>query len=370
MNKQLKVAMIVLTAIHALFCGIPAFADSPGTSGTPVNCDGNRFSFGQHMVLASSNEALFKLTSTGWTRMSLPGKWEQVRVVGNDTVYLYSNETHNVFRSPDGGLHWTLVTTSPFPDYVTADFYVAPDNSTLFLSALDGSPFPNQRGIWRSLDDGVTWQRTLDTSGYTPSVLSPLTFSPAFSQDGTVFAAHIGRGTFMGIWKSLDFGHSWSSVNYGMQVPTQYAPPTWLAISPQFTQDGTVFSGGAPSNWGFYKSTNAGTTWQFTGMLSPINTAISPNYLTDQVILIADAGTGVHLSSDGGTSFSTVWSRTGALLVGLRQVCAPLLEYWVVAQGTQPGVCYLYRSSDQGRSWEPQVLFETPYAVYLPIMGR
>jgi photosystem II stability/assembly factor-like uncharacterized protein len=366
MNKQLKVAVIVLTAIPVLFSSITAFADSPGT---PVNCEANRFSFGQNMVLASSREALFKLTGTGWTRMSLPGNWEQVRVVGDDTVYLYSNETHNLFRSPDGGLHWTLVTTSPFPDYVTADFFVAPDNSTLFLSVLDSSSFPNQRGIWRSLDDGVTWQRTLDTSEYTSSIISPLAFSPAFSQDGTAFASQTGRGTFMGIWRSTDFGRSWSSANCGMQVPAQYAPPTWLTISPQFAQDGTVFSGGASFNRGFYKSTNTGTTWQFTGTLSPIATALSPNYLADQVILIADAGTGVHLSSDGGTSFSTVWSRTGALIVGLRQVNTPFLEYWVVAQGTQPGICYLYRSSDQGVSWEPQVLFQTPYAVYLPIIG-
>lgn len=374
MYKLPRVVMIVLTAIQILFHAVPAFADSPGT---PVNCDGNRFSFGQHMILASSNETLFKQTNTGWTRLSLPGKWEQVRVVGDDTLYLYSNETHALFRSPDGGQHWIQVTTSPFPDYVTVEFYVAPDNSILFLSAFDDSPFPNQRGIWRSLDDGVTWQRTLDASGYTPTYFSPLTFSPAFSQDGTVFAAQIGRGTFMGIWKSTDFGRSWSSVNSGMQVPAQYSPPSWLIISPQFTQDGTVFSGGAPFNWGFYKSVNGGATWQFTGMLSPFAAALSPDYLADQVVLVADAGTGVYVSADGGASFGNVWSRAGVLSVGLRQIGAPgaineaqSLEYWAVAQGAQPGVCFLYRSLNQGQSWEPQVLFETPYTVYLPIIRR
>jgi photosystem II stability/assembly factor-like uncharacterized protein len=366
----------IFVSILSLFT--PALADS---SGTRVNCEAYRTSFGENLVLASSGTALFKLTATGWLRLPAPDQWEQVRVAGNDTIYLFSDETNAIYRSTDGGLNWAHIANTPFPDSDIVELYVPPTNGMLFLSLHSASGSPSNRGVWRSIDDGVTWQHVFDT-GHALTTLSPLVFSPAFAQDGTMFAAETGRGTFVGIWKSVDFGQNWATANDGLQVPAQYGNRAWLTVSPQFAQDHVLFSSGGPLDWGFYKTVDAGATWDYIDALRPTSVALSPAYATDQTVLIADPETGVYGSHDGGGSIHKAWDQTGALVVGVRpariasvtikatRAVTPTLEFWAVVQGVQPGVCYLYRSCDKGETWKPQKLFETPYAFYLPLISR
>ena len=45
-----------------------------------------------------------------------------------------------------------------------------------------------------------------------------------------------------------------------------------------------------------------------------------------------------------------------------------MLEYWTIAQENQSGDCHLYRSLDEGTTWEPQLLFDPPYGYYFPVL--
>ena len=62
-----------------------------------------------------------------------------------------------------------------------------------------------------------------------------LAVSPAFDADGTVFAGTLGSGVF----RSTDRGDTWEQVNHGLT--SLFVQP--LELSPAFATDGTLFAG-------------------------------------------------------------------------------------------------------------------------------
>jgi hypothetical protein len=392
MKKYVRSALLVVIAGCCFTLSAAGFTPAPSkppaapqatSPATPVNCEEYKTSFSFGMVLASSGDALFKATSTGWLRLPLPGRWDQVRVADNHTIYLYDAAGNVVYRSTDAGSSWVQAGVTPFSEFDLAKLYAPPpDSRMLFFAVSNGKPPPNNRGVWRSVDDGMTWQRTLEFGeGWAFPTPWPIAFSPAFAQDGVAFLVISGRGTFVGVWKSSDFGATWAEAVDGMQTPALSGNRPWLAVSSGFAQDQTLFSAGGPGDVGFYKSVDGATTWHYFGDLRPISVALSPRYLTDSTMVIADEGSGIYLSRNGGASTEKVWDTIGAVAVGIRRAGpghtmepnsqqARPFELWAVVEDYQLGVCHLYRSRNGGETWEPQILYETPYAVYLPTISR
>ncbi len=355
-----------LLAILATLTGAPVLAE-PLPPGTRVNCAASQFIFGPDAVLASSGDALFEFTGSGWQRLPTPGAWDQVRRAYGDVIYLYDNPTNTIYRSGDGGQSWTQVAVAPFSHEGAEALYPSPVIGTLFMTVTDGSS-PDRTGIWKSVDGGATWRGVYAPGGALP-VTNPIAFSPAFYHDGVAFAAESGRGTFAGLRKTTDAGETWQPANAGLQAPAQSSARLWLAVSPGFPQDQTAFSVGGPFDFGFYKTTNGGQAWQYINALRPAWLALSPDYPTDQTALIADPGAGVYQSGDGGATWANVYVGS-ALLTGISRAAPGGLDFWAVVQGNQPGVCHLYHSPDGGATWELQTLFDLTFAAYLPLIGR
>ncbi|MCE7984261.1 MAG: hypothetical protein DYG89_24060 [Caldilinea sp. CFX5] len=364
------------------------------TQGTPVNCYDDQFIFNQDLLIASTGNLLFRVTNAGWKELSTPSQWHQLRAVQDKILYLYNDDTKELFRSTDQGATWQMITQLPFAQDDKVRFYPSPATNTMMVSVYRNVTFPGHGELYKSIDDGMTWQQVYTETAF--ASIYPIRFSPAFAQDGMIFANVYGRGTFVNVLKSVDAGQSWAAASNGL-TRGQNTNDSWLIISPQFAQDQTLFV--ATQAWGlreFYKTVDAAASWQRINIspLSAVHAALSPTYQSDQTMIIVGRSSlptdsGIYISHDGGTSFQQLWQQSSPALVGIRHATPfgtipPLvittiqhsatfsqtLEFWAVVKPEGEGSCRLYRSVDQGQSWEPQTLFVTPYAFYLPVISQ
>ena len=98
---------------------------------------------------------------------------------------------------------------------------------------------------------GTNW-RAINPEGIDPISLA---ISPDFSNDNTLFMGLDGWD--MGVFRSTDGGDSWQEVYEGLRGS---AHGGWVVLSPNFASDRTVFAGRG----------NGGVVWQRgTGCIAP-----------------------------------------------------------------------------------------------------
>jgi hypothetical protein len=259
----------------------------------------------------------------------------------------FAARSSGLYRSNDGGLSWHDAYQSLQLQLETA----------LITSAVALSPhFEQDRtvfagapgGVLRSVDGGESWYVAQLPSP--PPFVSALVVSPNFARDGTLFA-----GTWEdGVFRCTDRGSRWASWNFGLLDLNIVC----LAISPHFTHDETLFAG---TDSGIFRSTNGGRAWREVGLgsvhlLSPLPTdfapvvslALSPNYLTDGILLAGTETQGLWHSTDRGNH----WTRLGAeliagavngIILGPAFPTKPDILIWVDEN--------LFISRNQGQSW-------------------
>jgi photosystem II stability/assembly factor-like uncharacterized protein len=199
-----------------------------------------------------------------------------------NTVYVASGEGllrpdlsvgNGIYRSRDGGRTWSHLGLSAGQQI--AELAVDPRDASRLFAAVLGHPYgPNpERGIYRSLDAGATWQRVLykdaDTGG------SAVAIDPLHPQ--TVYAglwqARLGpwedknqfNGTGGGLFKSSDGGDTWKPLTNGLpanlvQVNIAVAPssPQRLYVATGTTEPGAYTSG---AGLGVFRSDDGGESW-------------------------------------------------------------------------------------------------------------
>jgi hypothetical protein len=170
--------------------------------------------------------------------------------------------------------------------------------------------------------------------------------------DGTVSALTFGQGEIAAIldhstaYRSRDGGATWQP------IPGLENQVAQLAYSPAYAQDGIVFAvrGGA-----LLRSADRGASW--TSVLPPnncpISVALSPAFDTDHVAL-APRCDQIVLSTDGGVSWQPVPREGPDLGVGNLSNLKTASDYpssgRLLAQGDVQGLPLLSR--DGGHSWE------------------
>jgi hypothetical protein len=155
------------------------------------------------------------------------------------------------------------------------------------------------RGVWRSDDQGVTWEQSRDSATLAQSVVADLVVSPRFSGDGTVFAiTQDGR-----VWRSTNAGSTSGFTFSQIKGPGQdKSPGTSLAIHPDYNNP------------------------------SGSNRLLFVGYLGDGLDYTADAGAATPTWSTGGgpihniydLAISPDYSNTGLLLMGGESNDGPL----------------------------------------------
>lgn len=182
-------------------------------------------------VLVSSDQGLnWEFRNDGLTSCDT-----KCLVTYNDTVFLATDE--NIFRSTDGGLHWTpdpylhnhyikhlLVhngsllastyiqgvyqstegtqgeyTSDAFPSDVRYPYFMADNDDAMFIATY-------KRGVYRSFDNGASWEPC--SNGLNSDVLG------IYCHNGKVFATVLGQG----VMASSNNGDTWTSANLNKQA--------------------------------------------------------------------------------------------------------------------------------------------------------
>jgi photosystem II stability/assembly factor-like uncharacterized protein len=173
-----------------------------------------------------------------------------------------------MFRSSDGGATWQEIGLSDTQQI--GKILVDPRNPNLVLVAALGHPYgPNaERGVFRSTDGGKHWTKSLYRDENTGAI--DMAFEPG--NPSVVYAAlwqtrrppwntyppSNGPGT--GLYKSSDGGRTWTHLT-GHGLPTAPAR-IGLATSPARPKRLYALIDGKPEEAGLYRSDNAGATWR------------------------------------------------------------------------------------------------------------
>jgi photosystem II stability/assembly factor-like uncharacterized protein len=237
---------------------------------------------------------------------------------------LYAATQKGVFKSIDGGGHWS--TTNPGRSIVVlAIDPQAP--ATIYAGTTRGANSPAD--VLKSTDGGATWS----ASGL-PTVYSDALALAVDPRTPSIVYA----GTLQGVFKSTDGGATWVARSTGLsgmaiQVFTLAIDP----VAPDNVIAGTL--------QGVFKSTNGGTTWSATGLNTPLfihQIVFDPATPTT---LYAGTALDVYRSADGGWT----WTKLDTDLrdVGVRALAIdpPTTLY----AGTEGGVV---KSVDGGATWK------------------
>jgi len=156
----------------------------------------------------------------------------------DDPSIVYAATFYGLFRTSDGGAHWTarwratqLDTTQALASIALGSFE---GDRAIYVALFRG-------GVFRSTDEGETWT---DIRAGLPESVSELAVAPG--ETGTVFAA-----THAGLRTSADGGATWQDAGSGLASTSGQ-----LAVFPSGSVYFCPFDGG-----GVFASSDAGATW-------------------------------------------------------------------------------------------------------------
>ncbi len=171
--------------------------------------------------------------------------------------------------------------------------------------------------VYLSSNGGSNWTRS--SKPPTGQSQTWVLMAPDFADSGKVYAATSGTESTFSI--SQDSGLTWNQTGV---IDTGLSTIVDLALSPNYSQDNTLFIltwGGEHSLW---RNLNGGTRWErvFSSALADVDSIdkvkLSPNYNSSQVVFIVGDGSGnpaIWKSTDNGHTFGQRTTRdptTGA----------------------------------------------------------
>jgi len=193
-----------------------------------------------------------------------------------DGAWFAGTADGGVWRSTDQGGHWTPVFDS-MPTLSIGALAVNPKDDSLWVGTGEANVSQDSyfgAGVYRSTDDGATWQAVgVDVAGNTP-LAGHTTFRIAFDPAGDAYAA-----TDNGLFRFAAGGSSWAEVldpAGASDFPPYDQQVTDVAVVPG-TNGGTVIAAigwHGPGNTqynGFYQSTNGGTSFSLVHPTGQIN---------------------------------------------------------------------------------------------------
>jgi photosystem II stability/assembly factor-like uncharacterized protein len=197
----------------------------------------------------------------------------------------------------------SIIDLAPSPSYS--------QDSTIFMITFGSGPYSG--GLWRSLDGGNSWERTLADSSDTQESLSRVALPPEYGDDcQTVFVAGSYRGR-TAIWESTDSGQTYQRRFARNPVGSGSLNIDTWAIADKTT----ILIGSYDGSQGMvYKSTNRGIA--FAGGIpagsQPLHDiTLSPDYAEDGTVLVGNTNGRVYMADNRSASFELLSGDTATL---------------------------------------------------------
>ena len=283
-----------------------------------------------------------------------------------------------IYKTTDGGDSWKF--TGLKNTERIARIVIDPDNSDIvFVAALGHLWGPNkERGLFKTLDAGVTWEKILyvdENTGCSDVILDP--FNPEIIYAGMWQfrrSAHYfnsgGKGS--GLYKSTDGGKTWTKLSE--DLPKGELGRIAVSASPA---DSSVYALIESEETALYRSKDEGETWEKVNKSRVVNER--PFYFS---YIVADPvkknriykpGFMIFVSDNGGKNFRGTGTEGGAIHPDVHALYIGTKDNNLLYIGTDGGV---FVSRDKGNTWSmmrniPVSQFyhvsadmQTPYNVY------
>ncbi|MGD0484851.1 MAG: glycoside hydrolase [Gemmatimonadales bacterium] len=247
-----------------------------------------------------------------------------VGVRGQPNTFYIGVNNGGVWKTTDAGRVWTPIFDSVSTGSVGAIAVAPSDPNTIYVGSGEGLQRPDLSvgdGIYKSTDGGRSWRHLglRDGQQIAQVLVDPRDANRVFA---AVLGHPYGPNEERGVFRSLDGGETWQRVLYrdahtgAMDLAFDPSNPDVLYAVLWAAQQAPWENGWSLSaNNGLYKSTDGGTTWRQVGEGLPsaadglgrigIGTSASePNRL--YAIVGANRGQGVYRSEDGGEHWRLV----------------------------------------------------------------
>lgn len=281
----------------------------------------------------------------------------------DNTVYVGTGETwtrnsvtigDGLYRSKDGGITWKKLGFEKSERI--ANIIVNPENPNEIYVGVLGALWSDsdQRGVFKSLDGGSTWNKILydgPATGCADLAMDPsnpnILYASMWEFRRTGWSFNSG-GPKSALYKSTDGGASWNKIHNGF--PEGKLGRLAIALAPSDSNIlYTVIEAENPDKKGLYRSDDAGQTW--TQSNNDFGITVRPFYFSRIVIdpknpdVIVKAGLSGSISRDGGKTFKDL----GFMHSDIHDIAFHVKDSDYMFAGTDGGV---YRSWNGGTTFE------------------
>ena len=247
---------------------------------------------------------------------------------------LVTGTNRGIYRSLNAGETWEKLETSATPGLINIEsLAIDPRNPDVIYAGTWYLPYKTTDGgrTWANIKNGI-----IDDSDIFAIDIDPRN------------ADHVIASACSGIYETDNAGGSWRKVQ---GIPSQSRRTRAILQHPSLS--GIVFAG---TTEGFWRSTNGGESWMLTTSKQLEINSITVHPSKPETIYIGTNNYGVMVSNDGGKNFvPTNGGYSGRFAYSILPDREKPGRIYATTINTTTGGGFFFVSSDSGQTWQPSM---------------